>query len=225
MSRNNVQPIISDSGPLISLAENCIIWILRGLANPIIIPKGVEYEAVMHPLQINQYEFNALRIKRMIEEGEILVDKRDVRKRTKQIMGLVNSLIFHKGKPLQIMHEGESEVLALALERGLDTVLIDERTARLVVENPWQILDYMESRMNLDLTINERNAKILEELFKDMHVLRSTELVIFAYENGFLEDYGTDLNTLKAALYGLKHSGCAISEREIEEYIAILKEK
>ncbi len=225
MSKSSAVPLISDAGPLISLAENCLIWILRGIENRIIIPKGVEYEAVIHPLQINQYEFNAMRIKQMIEEGEIEVDPRDMRKRAKEIMGLANQLLFYRRKPITIIQEGEAEVLALALERGIDTVIIDERTARLLVENVWQIKEYMESRLGLDLDINNKVAKTIEKLFSDMQVLRSTELVIFAYENGFLEEYGHGLDILKAALYALKKSGCAISTNEIEEYIALLKSK
>ena len=220
MSRSD--PIVSDSGPLISLAENCITWVLRKIANPIIIPKAVEYEAVIHPLKINRYEFNAMRIRQMIDEGEILIDKTDVSKKTKEIMGLVNNLVFYKNKPLHIMHEGESEVLALALERGLSTVLIDERTARLVVENPRQIKDYMESRLDLDLRVNENNMKKLEGMFRNVKVLRSTEIAVFAYENGLLSEYGTGTGVLEAALYGLKHTGCAINEREIGEYIALI---
>ncbi len=225
MSKNSAAPLISDAGPLISLAENCLIWILRGIENRIIIPKGVEYEAVIHPLQINQYEFNAMRIRQMIEEGEIEVDPRDMRKKAKEIMGLANQLLFYRRKPITIIQEGEAEVLALALERGINTVIIDERTARLLVENVWQIKEYMESRLGLDLEINDSVAKTLEELFSDILVLRSTELVIFAYENGFLEEYGYGLDILKAALYALKKSGCAISTNEIEEYIALLKSR
>ncbi len=225
MSKSNPQPLISDSGPLISLAENCLIWVLRGLANPVVIPKGVEYEAVIHPLSINKYEFNAMRIQQMIKEREIVVDNRDIRKKTGQVLNLTNNLLYYKGRPIKIIHEGEAEVLALALERGVNTVLIDERTARLMVENVWQVKDYMESRMDIELSINEKNAKMIEELFKDMHVLRSTELVVFAYENGFLDDYGHSIDTLKAALYAMKKSGCAVSNNEIDEYIALMKSK
>ena len=225
MSKNSAAPLISDAGPLISLAENCLIWILRGLENRIIIPKGVEYEAVVHPLQINKYEFNAIRIKQMIDEGEIEVDPLNMRKKAKEIMSLANRLLFYRRKPITILQEGEAEVLALALEKNINTVIIDERTARLLVENVWQIKDYMESRLGLDLDINEKTAKTIEGLFSDIQVLRSTELVIFAYENGFLEEYGYGLDILKAALYALKKSGCAITTNEIEEYIALLRSK
>ncbi len=225
MSKDEPEPLVSDSGPLISLAENCLIWTLRGLANPVIIPKGVEYEAVIHPLSINKYEFNAMRIQQMIKEQEVIVDDRDIRQRTGQVLNLTNNLLYYKGKPIKIIHEGEAEVLALALERGLSTVLIDERTARLIVEDVEQVKKYMESRMDMELELNQKNAEYLREMFKDMHVLRSTELVIFAYENGFLDDYGKGLNVLEAALYAMKKSGCAVSKNEIEEYIALLKSK
>ncbi len=225
MSRSEPERLVSDSGPLISLAENCLVWILRGLANPVVIPKAVEYEAVIHPLSINKYEFNAMRIRQMIKEREIIVDEKDIKERTGQIMNLTNNLLFYHNKPIKIIHQGEAEVLALALERGISTVLIDERTARLMVENVRQVKGYMESRMDVDLRINERNAKQIEELFKDMHVLRSTELVVFAYENGFLDDYGKGLDILEAALYAMKKSGCAVTNNEIEEYIAMLKQK
>ena len=216
------QPIVSDAGPLISLSENCLVWILRGIDNPVVIPRGVEFEAVSHPLKLNQYELNAMRIKEMIVEGEILVDPTDVRSRAKEISSIVNNLLYYKNRPITIFHEGEAEVLALALERKLDTVVIDERTARLVIENPRQIQKYMESRLGTNLELKEDNAQRLEDMFRNMNVLRSTELAIFAYENGFLSEYGNGPQVLEATLYALKHGGCAISNDEISEYIKII---
>ncbi len=213
------EPVVADSGPLISMAENCLLWVLDLIDNPIIIPKGVEYEAITHPMEIYKYELNALRIREAVLSGSIIVDETPIKSETKEILKLSNRLITYKKRPLTIIQEGEAEVIALALKKGYKTVAIDERTARLLVEDPLQIKEYMENRLGLELETNKEIASIIEEKINGINVIRSSEIVTFAFESG-LVSYETDNKTmLEALLYGIKSSGCAITRDEIKEYL------
>ncbi len=216
------EPIVSDTGPLISLAENCLLWILDLIENDVIIPKGVEYEAITHPLGIYKYELNALRIKEAVTTGSIIVDETPLKKEAREILSLANRLILHKKRPLTIIQEGEAEVIGLALKKGYKTLAIDERTARLLVEDVWQIENYMESRLGTELETNDKIAEIIEEKLHGLNVIRSSEIIAFAFENGLISHLADKKTMLEALLYGVKSTGCAITNDEIKEYLNAL---
>jgi hypothetical protein len=58
----------------------------------------------------------------------------------------------------------------------------------------------------------------------NLKVLRSSELVMLAYENGYFKSFQKiHAQALEAALYKIKFAGCSITFEEITEYLATVK--
>ena len=143
--------ILCDSGVLISLTAGCLDRMLGFFAENhdvrFIIPPSVEFETVTKPMQANlrKHLFSAIRIKQAIEDGIVVVVDAKLERETNRIMNSANNLFFIKGSPLRLIQYGESEMLALGGELGIDYILIDERTARLLIEAPFKLKAHLET--------------------------------------------------------------------------------
>ena len=64
--------LILDSGPLINLSMNGLLYILEGLKahfqGKIIITRQVKYETIDRPLNVPRFELGALRIKNLLDK-------------------------------------------------------------------------------------------------------------------------------------------------------------
>ena len=161
----------------------------------------------------------ALRIQQLLEEGiikladEEAVSREELNKKTQEVISIANNSFFSEGKPIHLIEKGESEVLALSLilsEKNIENAsAIDERTARMLCENPESLRKLMESKLHTKLTANQKNLKI----FSGIKIIRSTELMYIANKNKLLDG---DKRTIEAVLYALKFGGCSITEKEVE---------
>jgi len=216
--------LIFDSGPLINITQNCLISAFRDLETifqgSFIATPGVIYESIIHPMKIKRFEWGAIRMQSLLDEEIIrplseteLVNEEELKTRTQEIMNKANNALFSEGKPIHLIERGESECLALASmlnERNIkNAVVIDERTARMICEDPKKLKDLMESKLHAKIKVNEDNFKI----FQKIKVLRSTELMYTAFKRKLMD---TDKRKLEAVLYALKYGGCSVSEREVE---------
>jgi hypothetical protein len=224
------QDILCDSGVLISLTAGCLDSLLYFFAEHhhmrFVIPPSVEYEAVTRPLQSNlrKYLFSAIRIKDAIEDGVVVVVDAKVEDQTRRIMNSANNLFYVKGKPLRLIHYGESEMLALALELGIPNILIDERTTRMLIEAPFRLKEHLESEFKVNVMVNKGSYKELESKIGSLKAMRSSELVMLAFENGFFKNFAKlQKEALEAALYKMKFSGCSISFDEITSYLSTVR--
>jgi predicted nucleic acid-binding protein len=194
--------------------------VLPSLEPDFVIPMGVKKEVVDKPLGINEFQFKALRLRNAIEKGTIkVIDDPGVRGYAQEVIKKANSLFKPK---MKILHLGEAESLALAQRMGADTLMVDERTTRLLVEDVDLLADFIKQRARRKIQIDERAARELSQSFSGLKVIRSSEVIAVAYKNGFFNELG-DGQLLHAALYALKFSGCAISRDEISEYVGMLK--
>jgi hypothetical protein len=216
--------MVCDSSSLIALSENCLLWLLPEFKGAeFIIPTGVKYELVDRPIETFRFELKALNLNLAIKNGWLKpMDAPGVKQEADEIARLANSVLISKGRPLKIVHQGEAESLALMDKLGVRTLLIDERTTRLVVEDVNAVRDYMAHRTGLKLSMDGAAAQSISQRFKDVSVVRSAELVAWAFEKGLLSRFGSGKHVLEAALYGVKFSGCAITTEEIDEYLKML---
>jgi hypothetical protein len=222
--------ILCDSGVLISLTAGCLDNLLYFFAENhkmrFVIPPSVEYESVTRPLQsdLKKHLFSAIRIKDMIEDGIVVVVDARVEDQTKRLMNAANNMFYVKGKPLRLIQIGESEMLAMAAELGIDNLLIDERTARMLIEAPFRLKEHLESEFDVNVMVNKSNFRELASQLSGLHALRSSELVMLGYESGYFKNF-TNLQreAVEAALYKMKFSGCSISFDEITDYMATVK--
>lgn len=225
--------IVLDTGTVISMVTNNLLWTFRYLAKKykgqFLIPDSVKEELVNYPLKTRKFKFEALMINDLLLEGYIKVyHPPNLDKISKELVSLANDMFIAKGNPVRVLHRAETDVLALAISLNSDALLVDERTLRLLVENPEKLKHILENKLHTKISINSGNVDKFKKMVKNIHVLRSTELVTIAYELGLLDRYisvGKVVHKkfrkplLEGALWALKLKGCSISKEEIEEIL------
>jgi len=224
MQREGKMKLVFDSSSLISISQSCLINVLGGLKKKMnakfIIPKAVYAEAVERPISIKRFELNAIRIKKGVEQGWFSVQGVKDGHLMGEIDGLANSCFSVRGRPVRLLQLGEVEALALIRELEADALVIDERTTRMLIENPRQLEKIMEARKRKNVRVEERQAREFGQMFKGVAISRSIELVALAYEFGLLgQELPRGKQSLEAALFALKYSGCAVSAREINLFL------
>jgi predicted nucleic acid-binding protein len=218
--------LVFDSGALISFSMNGITRIikeLKGIFNgKFLITSEVKREVIDVPMKIKKFELEALKIKRLLDEGtlempsSIGIKDSEIEDLDNKFLTLANSTFNGRGKDIHILDHGEASCLALSrilTEKGIDNLIaMDERTTRLLVEKPENLKNIFEDRMNTKISINSENAGH----FQGFKIIRSTELAYIAYKKGLVDLKDGD-TVLDALLYALKFKGAAISGEEIEE--------
>jgi hypothetical protein len=222
--------VLCDSSSLISLTGSCLDSLLYyfrdNFGTRFLIPQSVEYEAVTRPLSLRTkiYCFSALRIKDMINDEVIEVLQEDAKAETKELMDIGNKIFYARGRPIRLIHLGETEMLAIAKKLQVNSLLMDERTTRVLVESPVSLAKHFEKEFHTNVMVNKKNLSSFAEKVGRMDVIRTTELAYLASENGFFKNFeGLESQAVEAALYKLKFSGCAISFRELEEYSRMME--
>lgn len=224
-----MKSLVFDSGPVISLAINDLLWILAELKKKFIgdflISEDVKKEIVDRPLVSKKYKFEALRILNLVEEGSLKVFYGDIKKKTEVLMELANNLYFAKGRPLTIVQRAEMESLALASSVNSDAVVVDERTTRLLIENPRKLGALLQRKLKADVAYNGGTYRQFQNEVGRVNVIRSVDLVAVAYELGLLDRYlfkpELKKTLLEGVLWGVKLNGCSVSNEEIDDIIKI----
>jgi hypothetical protein len=214
--------IIFDSGPIINFAMNSLLPVLKKLKTEFngefLITKEVKQEVIDTPLNIKKYELEALQIKELFDEGILKhadlspeqIDELRVKRET--IMNMANTTFYANNHPIHLIEKGESAALALSwITKEPNVIAIDERTARMLCENPENLRKLLQKKLGTNITANKKNY----EFFQKFKVIRSTELAYIAFQKGLVDI--KDKRTLDALLNALKYHGCSISEEEIEE--------
>lgn len=215
--------IICDSSSLISLSDNCFLYLLKDLGKEFIITPGVKREIVNYPMQTKRFMYKGIRLQEMIEDGTLKVmDHPDLKSETLRIENNANKLLSIGKRNINVIHEGEAESIALYELIDADAFLVDERTTRHLIEAPEKVRDYMQSRIEKKIDLNTKIADTFKGEMKNIQIIRSSEILAFTYEK---EKVKSCANTkcLEAALFALKFSGCSITEEEIKEYVEMLK--
>lgn len=217
--------LVFDTGPLITLVTNNLLWVLRDLKKyfkgEFLIPKDVKQELIDKPLRTKKFKFEAIFVMDYIKEGIIKISEKDVLARTNLLLNLANKIYRTKEKNIQIVGSGEISVLALASLLKAEACVIDERTTRVLIENPKRLLKILEKKLHMRVFMDSKMLRNFQKEVGKIKVIRSSELLLIAYELGLLDHYlqdGTDKKTLlDSILWGAKLRGCAISNQEIEE--------
>lgn len=222
--------IVFDSGPVISLTLNNLLWTLKHLkerfGGRFCISPGVQNEIVARPLETKKYKFEALQVSDIIREGILeVVDSDKLQGQTLDLLNKANSLFSCRGENIQIVHYGEMSSLALALEMNASAFVVDERTTRLLIEDPYLLMKILSNRLHAKIQVNKTAFDDLRKTLGKIRVIRSVELGTVAFKAGLLNKYLPEKTQssnpkkilLDSVLWGLKLNGCSISEDEIEE--------
>lgn len=214
--------LIFDSGPIINFAMNGMLPILEKLKKEFkgefLITKEVKREIIDYPLTIKKYELEAMQIKdlfdkNIIKHADITNEQVDLlREKREEIMSVANSLLHAKNENIHLLDKGECATLALSsILKGPNLIVIDERTARMLCENPENLRKLMERKLHIPI----KSRKEDYNFFKNFKIIRSAELALIACKKNLFDI--KDPMIFEAALYGLKYRGCSISEEEINE--------
>lgn len=226
-----MKSMILDSGPIISLATNNLLWILdplkRKFNGRFYITKAVKREVVDRPLETKKFKFEAIQVEKIIERGVLeIVDNDFIMNKTPRYLTVANEIFKAYDNYMKIVHFAEMSVLAAAINLHADAVVLDEKTTRFLIENPKVIIEILKKTLHTSIGVNENNLKRFKEITRDIKTIRSIELVTIAYELGILDDYiirtpDARRKLLESVLWGVKLNGCAVSKDEIEQILQI----
>src|SRR3989344_7731005 len=217
--------LIFDSGPLINLTMNGLLYVLEELKKKFdgkfLITQAVKYEILDRPIDVPRFELGALQIKKLIDQGTLEfpsslgISDEQIEKMTSQLMDKANHYLMFKGQWINIVSKAEMSCLALSYElsnRDVENLIaIDERTTRLLAENPQDLSRLMSTRMHQDIHAVSQEFN----MFSHFRFIRSSELVYVAYKKNLLH-VGSNPKVLEAVLYATKYKGTSISFEEID---------
>jgi hypothetical protein len=143
-------------------------------------------------------------------------------------MDLCNNSFIAQGNPIKIVQQGEMQALATAIYFNSDTMVVDERITRLMLENPKIIAEIMRNKLHTNIKMNNNSIENFIMHTKKVKVIRSVELVTMAFEMGLLNDFIPDKPNgkrilLDSVLWGVKLKGCSVSSGEIERILKLEK--
>ena len=225
-----MKSIVFDTGPVISLTLNNLLWILEPLKNisnaNFYITDSVKKELVDTPLnKTKRFKFEALQVLHYIENKTLeVVSNEQIYGETAKFLEIANNCFTAFGQSMRLVHEAEMSAIALYLQKKADAFVVDERTTRLLVENPKRLHNILNHNLNTKVSENKNRIREFQKLTKDVKIIRSVELVTIAYEKGMLNRYlantpNPQQTLLESVLWGIKISGCAVSKKEIEQII------
>lgn len=232
--------IVFDTGPIISLTLNNLLWLLRPLKEKangqFYICPSVYYELIQKPLKTKKYKFEALQILPFFMDGTLKMHvEKETRKKAKELLELANTSFIGKGSHINVVHMGEMEAIATALTLGSNTLVIDERTTRLLIENPYSLLDHLKKKLHTNIDVDRDKIERLKEEISHIKVIRSFELGIAAYELGLLDRYmlkeeekldeidDIKSSVLEGVLWAIKLSGCSVTTEDIKKVLKLEK--
>jgi len=217
-----MKTLVFDTSSIITIAMSGLMDPIRELkkrfAGDFYITPSVKVELVDNPLKTKRFALEAMLISKLIEEGFFKVSKpKDFNK----LMKYANSCFYAHEHSIKIVHLGEMESLAMAVEINADAYVVDERTTRLLVENPSKLRELLERKLHTSVRMDKDAVKEFGKMVKGIKIIRSTEMVFVAYEKGYLDNYIPSRylrkNQVDAILWGMRLKGCAISTEEIEK--------
>lgn len=222
-----MKALIFDTGPIISLTINNLLWILEELKprfnGEFYITESVIDELITKPLATKRFKFEAMQVKGLIERGVLTVIKdTKIKKKADQLLELANRTFYIRRHPISAFHSGEMETLAAAIEIGMETIVVDERITRMIIEKPEQLERRLEKKMHADVVVDKNRLRKFHETVKHLSLIRSIELVAVAFEIGLLNKYivkipNAEKELLDSLLWAVKLNGCSVTDEEIQE--------
>ncbi|MFH1316788.1 MAG: hypothetical protein ABII01_04675 [Candidatus Woesearchaeota archaeon] len=224
-----MKSLIFDTGSIISMALNNLLWILDPLKKrfkgKFFVTEEAKIELIETPLKIRRFEFEALQTLTYFKKNTLeVIANPEIDKLQDYLLDLANKSYKSKGKYITIVQRADMEGIAAAIFLNSEAFVVDERTSRWLIEKPTQLRDHLSSRLHRDIEIDKTNLLNFQKEVKNVKFLRSTELGYAAYKLGLLDEYIPDLPNpkkmlLESILWGLKLRGCAISKKEIFEIV------
>ena len=222
--------IIFDASTLISLSMNGLLDELKKLKSvfkgKFLITHEVKYEVIDRPMNVKRFELEALRVKKLLDEGvlelpeSLEIKQNDIASKTKSFLNIANSMFIGSRGEIKLIHAGEASCLALSrilLDKKVPHVIaIDERTTRMLGEKPEKLKELLQRKMHTRVKLVKSDFKY----FRGFRFIRSAELLYVSWKKGLVE-IKDGKKVLDALLWAVKFKGCSISGDEIREILRI----
>ncbi len=232
-----MRSIVMDTGVIISLASNGLLWLLEPMRKrfkgEFLIPSSVRREIIDMPLQSLRFKLEAMQVLSEVAKGNIkLYESPDIIEEAKRLSEISNNIFRAQGSYIQIMQSGEIGAIVLAKKVGAEALLVDERATRVLIEEPIKLKELLQSKLHTKVEVNFGNLEKFKQYTAGMKVIRSIEFCVVAFEFGLLDGYALSGEQkfvrgelkgklLEAILWGLKMRGCSISDEEIIRYMEL----
>lgn len=213
------------------MTTNNLLWVLDYLKDnfngDFYIPQAVKQELVDKPLSSKKFKFEALQVSFRIRNAVLsIIETPQITALAEELLELANTTFKVRGNWLKIVHYAEMEALASAIIMNSSAVVIDERTTKLLVEDPDALIRMLGKHLKAKISVNKKNLDKIRQWVKNVKIIRSVELVMVAYEKGIMDKYLLDgknarKTLIESLLWGVKLHGCAISRQEIDELVAL----
>ncbi len=217
--------LIFDAGPLINFSMNGLLDSFEKLKQTFkgefLITKEVKKEIIDHPKTVKRFKLGAIRLEQLYNKGVFKLadinqeEVDELRRLRDNFLQKANSMFKTKKRDVHLLDKGECAALALStiLKRKNNEdvpLVIDERTTRILCENPENLKKLMEKKLHTSIKANTSSY----DLFKGFKIIRSTELAYMIHKRGLFKlDHP---KAFEAIVYGLKFKGCSISEKEVQ---------
>jgi hypothetical protein len=232
-----MRSLVFDTGPVISLTLNNLLWILEPLKarfkGDFCITRKVYRELVEQPLETKKYKFEAMQILPLVASGTLrIVESDEIHDRASRLHDTANRCFSAEGSDIRIVHPADMETVAAALALGAEGVVFDERTTRMLIEDPSFLDEHLGRKLHTRVKVDRDSVGRLAKELRGLKVIRSFELVAVAFELCLLDKYiipgedklVSDLKSklLEGALWSVKLSGCSVRTDEIDEAMRML---
>ncbi len=231
-----MESLVFDSSTLISISSNCMLGVLNRLRKDFdvefLIGPSVMTETIERAIYSKKFRTEGFRLLELVKSGVLKVfEHKGLRKATDEVLKCSNSIYKAKDNYVQIIQRGEAEALAISRLRGASSIAVDERTTRLLIEDPESLLKHLGKKLHTNVEIDSAGLRRLESCIIKSKIIRSTEIIAFAFEKGYFRGFETKVvldiedrryKILEGLLWGLKLEGCSISESEIKDYLSHL---
>lgn len=231
-----MRALVFDSSAIISIITNNLLYILTELKKiyhgEFYITNRVKEEIVDDPLRSKRFKLEALQMAHYIADKHLKVYEHNLDEKTNYLLTLANTIYSARDNYISILHKGEIETLALATLIEAQAIAMDERTTRLLIEDPLKLKRLLENKLHTRITIDKRNLNYFKKETRNLKVIRSSELMVIAFELGLFKDYehgkmmireSFKRELLNGLLWGLRLKGCGISTEEINEVLKLEK--
>lgn len=166
-----MRSIIFDSGPIISLTTNNLLWLLKPFKERykghFHITNYVKKEIVDKPLTTKRFKFEALQVMNNIKKGVLeVVGYNEIKETTNKLLELANNSFKAYGNYIKIVHPAEISSIACLLHFKGQAFVVDERTTRVLIENPKKLVNILRHSLHTNIKINDGNLNEFRKMTK-----------------------------------------------------------
>jgi hypothetical protein len=154
----------------------------------------------------------------------------------KKLSKFANSIFYasSSGEPIEVLHDGELELVTLSQTKHIPFLATDERVLRFLIESPEKLRLLLEERLETKIEINSLSLQRFNSLLSlKPKIIRSLDIVSALLLKGYLKPTGIPFVSKKKALrayvrglvYGIKYRGCGVSFEEVKKYADYILER